>query len=122
MSTSTGEGGEGRGFWTDDEGFEEPPSTFRDDGRRTSSGYDTAGDRPAWEAPPPADAAEAGFLLEEEDEAEWMAGQEVDPEAEAIFYGDKVPFADLGLSPALCGHLDALGIGHSTAVQVCGVC
>ena len=119
MSTPTGAGGEGRGFWTDDEGFEESPSSLRDgrSGSAAGGGYAVGGERPAWEAPP-ADAAEAGFLQEEEDEAEWMAGQEVDPEAEAIFFGDKVPFTDLGLSPALCGHLEALGIGHSTAVQV----
>eukprot|EP00752_Nemacystus_decipiens_P005690 g5150.t1 len=117
MATS-GEGAGGRGFWTDDEGFEEPASTFRDGG--STGGYTSVGGVPAWETPP-ADAAEAGFLQEEEDEAEWMAGQEVDPEAEAIFFGDKVPFADLGLSPALCGHLEALGIGHSTAVQAAAV-
>lgn len=122
MSTAAGDGGDGRGFWTDDEGFEEPPSTFRDStstsGSTSSGGYDT-GD--SWETPP-ADAAEAGFLQEEEDEAEWMAGQDVDPEAEAIFFGDKSPFSDLGLSPALCGHLETLGLGHSTAVQVWWLC
>lgn len=122
LSTATGEGGDGRGFWTDGKGFEEPPSTFRDGiGTSTNTGG-PAGAAVSWETPA-AEAAEASFLQEEEDEAEWMAGQEVDPEAEAIFFGDKVPFSDLGLSPALCGHLEALGIEHSTAVQVwCGVC
>lgn len=120
MSTATGEGGEGKGFWTDDEGFEEPPSTFRDSKSTASTSATSGGYDASWETPPPADAAEAGFVQEEDDEAGWMAGQDVDPEAEAIFFGDKVPFAELGLSPALCGHLDALGIGHSTAVQVGG--
>lgn len=40
---------------------------------------------------------QVGFL-EDENEAEWMAGADVDPEAEKIFFGDKVPFADLGES------------------------
>ncbi|CAN0306681.1 unnamed protein product, partial [Pylaiella littoralis] len=114
-STAGESGGEGKGFWTDDAGgFEEPPSFLE------SSGRGDAASRP-WEEPAAADAAEAGFLQEEDDEAEWMAGQEVDPEAEAIFFGDRVPFSDLGLSPALCGHLEALGIGHSTAVQAAAV-
>ena len=118
MSTAAGQGGEGKGFWVGDEGFEEPPSTFRDGSGSVSTASGGGGYDASWETPP-ADAAEAGFLQEEEDEAEWMAGQDVDPEAEAIFFGDKVPFAELGLSPTLCGHLEALGIGHSTAVQVC---
>lgn len=114
MSTAGGTGGEGEGFWADDAGGFEEPSTFLD---RDSSGHGGAAARP-WEEPAAADAAEAGFLQEEDDETEWMAGQDVDPEAEAIFFGDKVPFSNLGLNPALCGHLEALGIGHSTAVQV----
>eukprot|EP00903_Cladosiphon_okamuranus_P009999 g9484.t1 len=120
MSMVTGGQGEGKGFWTDDGEFEEPPSTLRDRGSTVSTGATSGGYGASWETPP-AGAGEAGFLQEEEDEAEWMAGQEVDPEAEAIFFGHKVPFADLGLSPALCGHLEALGIGHSTAVQAAAV-
>ncbi|CAN0430346.1 unnamed protein product, partial [Ectocarpus sp. 12 AP-2014] len=113
--------GEGKGFWTEDEevvGFEEPPSStlFRERG----TGGVGAPPPAAWDGDA-ADAGEAGFLQEEDDETEWMAGQEVDPEAEAIFFGDRVPFSDLGLSPALCGHLEALGIGDSTAVQAAAV-
>lgn len=38
-----------------------------------------------------------GLLMEEEGEREtWMEGVDVDPEAEAIFFGDKIPFPDLG--------------------------
>ncbi|CAN0057484.1 unnamed protein product, partial [Ectocarpus fasciculatus] len=116
-----GAGGEGKGFWTEDEevvGFEEPPSStlFRE----RSTGGAGAPPSAVWDGDA-ADAGEAGFLQEEDDEAEWMAGQEVDPEAEAIFFGDRVPFSDLGLSPALCGHLEALGIGDSTAVQAAAV-
>lgn len=37
-----------------------------------------------------------GLLPEEDDEMEWMEGVDVDPEAEAIFYGDRAPFSDLG--------------------------
>lgn len=43
-------------------------------------------------------APEGGSMLlsEEEDESEWMEGEDVDPIAEKIFYGEKVPFRDLG--------------------------
>lgn len=36
------------------------------------------------------------LLSEEEDETEWMEGEGVDPMAEKIFFGEKVPFSDLG--------------------------
>lgn len=39
---------------------------------------------------------EAHGELGDEDKGEWMPGQDVDPEAEAIFFGEKIPFSDLG--------------------------
>lgn len=36
------------------------------------------------------------LLSEEEDETAWMEGEGVDPMAEKIFFGEKVPFSDLG--------------------------
>lgn len=36
------------------------------------------------------------LLSEEEDETEWMGGESVDPIAEKIFFGEKIPFCDLG--------------------------
>lgn len=86
-------GGGDRGFWEGGEQQGEADMNARagrdgDDGGvfdGTSGGYARGG----------GSGGPAG-LLEEEDETEWMAGEDVDPEAEAIFFGEKVPFSDLG--------------------------
>ncbi|CAM9648918.1 unnamed protein product [Discosporangium mesarthrocarpum] len=46
---------------------------------------------------------------------------EPDPKAEAIFYGDKLPFQEIGISPALCAHLKSVGLTHSTAIQAAAI-
>ena len=91
MSTSdSGKEGESdpmihdRDFWTD----------ARDPYPATSSGGDAYVDGDKGRG---AGGVEAFGLLEEgEDKDTWMEGVDVDPEAEAIFYGDKIPFPDLG--------------------------
>lgn len=70
-----------KGFWDDDG---EPTQDF------------VTASPPSYPSASVAPEDVAGLLLEEEDQGEWMAGQDVDPDAEAIFYGDKVPFSDLG--------------------------
>ncbi|CAM9393244.1 unnamed protein product [Ascophyllum nodosum] len=116
MSTSdSGKEGESdpmihdRDFWTD----------ARDPYPATSSGGDAYVDGDKGRG---AGGVEAFGLLEEgEDKDTWMEGVDVDPEAEAIFYGDKIPFPDLGLSATLCRHLETLNLPHSTAVQAAAI-
>ncbi|CAN0275641.1 unnamed protein product, partial [Phaeothamnion confervicola] len=45
----------------------------------------------------------------------------LDPAAEEIFYGERVPFEALGLGPELCMRLSELGLETSTAVQATAV-
>lgn len=73
-----GDGDDGRGW----EYLDEPQSSLGDgrgmveeEGRREDS---------------------VGGFFEELDESEWMAGEDVDPLAEKIFFGEKVSFSDLG--------------------------
>ncbi|CAM9402348.1 unnamed protein product [Chrysoparadoxa australica] len=49
------------------------------------------------------------------------AEEEADPEAERFFYGNKQPFADLGLGSGLVKALEYQGIAHSTAIQASAI-
>lgn len=50
-----------------------------------------------------------GLLMEEKGERDtWMEGLDVDPEAEAIFFGDKIPFPDLGKTRQLLPSISTL--------------
>lgn len=98
MSTRDGSGDGGdAGFWNDDD----DASSYAMGEGRTVGGVNPAYMSSSSGAGG-ADVGEPVGLSQEDDEGEWMAGADVDPEAEAIFYGDKVPFSDLGEKQRVC--------------------
>lgn len=87
----------GAGFWEDDNSANSANSgSYAEGGEGRGAGRGPSDMTSRGSSVGGVYGAEPVGLSLEEDEGEWMAGEDVDPEAEAIFFGDKVPFSDLG--------------------------